>query len=96
MFRVDFRALSSLKFSTSQHISVKIGSRRWGLFLLANGSGASTYGNSPTCNGSTVAGIGRDKAAAIWFAALNQYIISTETYAKARILLTYQGSGWQR
>ena len=54
-------------------------------FLLANGSGASTYGNSPTCNGSTVAGIGRAKAAAIWYAALTQYMTSTETYAKARL-----------
>ncbi|WP_082582395.1 M4 family metallopeptidase [Aeromicrobium sp. Root236] len=54
-------------------------------FLLANGSGQSTYGNSPTCNGSTVAGIGRAKAAAIWYKALTERMTSTETYAKARV-----------
>src|SRR5699024_4825915 len=36
-------------------------------FLLANGSGESEYGNSPTCDGSTVTGIGNEKAAAVWF-----------------------------
>jgi len=54
-------------------------------FLLANGSGQSTYGNSPTCNGSTVTGIGRAKAAAIWYKALTERMTSTETYAKARL-----------
>ncbi|MEJ7635894.1 M4 family metallopeptidase [Aeromicrobium sp.] len=54
-------------------------------FLLANGSGQSTYGNSPTCNGSAVTGIGRAKAAAIWYKALTERMTSTETYAKARI-----------
>ncbi|MBC7633840.1 M4 family metallopeptidase [Aeromicrobium sp.] len=54
-------------------------------YLLSNGSGPSTFGNSPTCNGSTVAGIGRDKAAAIWFGALSNYMTTTETYAQARL-----------
>ncbi len=54
-------------------------------FLLANGSGQSTYGNSPTCNGSSVTGIGRAKAAAIWYKALTERMTSTETYAKARV-----------
>jgi len=54
-------------------------------FLLSNGSGQSTYGNSPTCNGSTVTGIGRAKAAAIWYKALTERMTSTETYAKARL-----------
>lgn len=53
-------------------------------FLLANGSGESEYGNSPTCDGSTVTGIGNEKAAAVWFKALSEYMVSTETYAQAR------------
>lgn len=53
-------------------------------YLLANGSGESEYGNSPTCDGSTVSGIGNEAAAAIWFKALNEYMVSTETYAQAR------------
>ncbi|HEY0700658.1 MAG TPA: M4 family metallopeptidase, partial [Micromonospora sp.] len=38
-------------------------------YLLAVGSGSSAYGNSPTCNGSTVTGIGNAKAGAIWYRA---------------------------
>src|SRR5699024_10100833 len=53
-------------------------------FLLANGSGEREYGNSPTCDGSTVTGIGNEKAAAVWFKALSEYMVSTETYAQAR------------
>ncbi|MEI5673643.1 MULTISPECIES: M4 family metallopeptidase [unclassified Nocardioides] len=57
-------------------------------YLLAEGSGAKTIGgtahNSPTCNGSTVAGIGRDAAAKIWFRALTVYMTSGTTYAQAR------------
>jgi len=53
-------------------------------FLLAEGSGDTQYGNSPTCNDSTVTGIGRDKAAAVWYHALDAYMVSTETYAQAR------------
>ena len=53
-------------------------------FLLSEGSGQTEYGNSPTCDGSTVTGIGRDAAAQIWFTALSQYMTSTETYSEAR------------
>jgi zinc metalloprotease ZmpA len=53
-------------------------------FLLAEGSGDTPYGSSPTCDGSTITGIGRDKAAQIWFTALSQYMTSTETYSEAR------------
>jgi Zn-dependent metalloprotease len=57
-------------------------------YLLAEGSGAKTINgvsyNSPTANGSTVTGIGRDKAAAIWFRALTTKFTSTTNYAKAR------------
>ncbi|MEU6237852.1 M4 family metallopeptidase [Kitasatospora sp. NPDC047058] len=57
-------------------------------FLLAQGSGASTVNgvsyNSPTCNGSTVTGIGRDKLGAVWYRALTVYMTSGTTYAGAR------------
>ena len=38
----------------------------------------------PTCNGSTVTGIGRDKAGKIWYRALTTYMTSGTTYAQAR------------
>ncbi|RKT15859.1 Zn-dependent metalloprotease [Streptomyces sp. 1114.5] len=57
-------------------------------YLLAEGSGAKTINgvnyNSPTYNGSTLAGIGRDKAAQIWYKALTTYFTSTTNYAAAR------------
>jgi predicted ATPase len=43
------------------------------------------YGNSPTCNSSTVTGIGNDKAGKIWYRALASYANSNENYAQARI-----------
>ncbi|MCP2166816.1 M4 family metallopeptidase [Goodfellowiella coeruleoviolacea] len=53
-------------------------------YLLANGSGTSTWGTSPTCDGATVTGIGRDAAARIWFRALTRHWTSTTNYAEAR------------
>ncbi len=53
-------------------------------YLLAVGSGSSSYGNSPTCNGSTVTGIGNAKAGAIWYRALTTYMTSRTNYAGAR------------
>ncbi|MCP2313826.1 M4 family metallopeptidase [Kitasatospora paracochleata] len=57
-------------------------------YLLAEGSGAKVIGgvsyNSPTCNGSTVTGIGRDKLGKIWYRALTVYMTSTTDYAGAR------------
>ncbi|MFE4357366.1 M4 family metallopeptidase [Kitasatospora sp. NPDC056800] len=57
-------------------------------YLLAEGSGAKTINgvsyNSPTSNNSTLAGIGRDKAAQIWYRALTTYFTSTTNYAGAR------------
>ncbi|MCI4064998.1 M4 family metallopeptidase [Micromonospora sp. R77] len=53
-------------------------------YLLAVGSGSSSYGNSPTCNGSTVTGIGNAKAGAIWYRALTTYMTSRTDYAGAR------------
>ncbi len=57
-------------------------------YLLAEGSGAKTINgvsyNSPTCDGSTVAGIGQAAAAKIWFRALTVYMTSSTNYAGAR------------
>ena len=57
-------------------------------YLLSEGSGAKTLNgvsyNSPTCNGSTVTGIGRDAAARIWYRALTTYMTSSTNYSGAR------------
>lgn len=53
-------------------------------YLLANGSGQSQWGNSPTCDGSTVVGIGRDAAAQLWFRSLTTHWTSTTNYSEAR------------
>ncbi|MGZ6753201.1 MAG: M4 family metallopeptidase [Nocardioides sp.] len=58
-------------------------------YLLSEGSGAKTINgiayNSPTCNGSTLTGIGRDVAAKIWYRALTVYMTSSTNYAGARV-----------
>ncbi|MET7936041.1 M4 family metallopeptidase [Streptomyces sp. NPDC005322] len=57
-------------------------------YLLSEGSGAKVINgvsyNSPTYDGSTVTGIGRDKAVKIWYKALTTYFTSTTKYAQAR------------
>ncbi|MEV8567787.1 M4 family metallopeptidase [Streptomyces sp. NPDC051322] len=57
-------------------------------YLLSEGSGKKTINgvsyDSPTSNGSTVTGIGRDKAVQIWYKALSTYMTSTTNYAAAR------------
>ncbi|MFD6190214.1 M4 family metallopeptidase [Streptomyces sp. NPDC060275] len=57
-------------------------------YLLAEGSGARTVGgvayDSPTCDGSTVSGIGRDRLGDIWYRALTVYMTSSTDYAGAR------------
>jgi Zn-dependent metalloprotease len=57
-------------------------------YLLAEGSGARTFGSntvtSPTCNGSSISGIGRDAAQRIWYRALTVYMTSGTNYAGAR------------
>ena len=68
------------------HYSSGIGNHFY--YLLAEGSGTKTIGGrqhvSPTCNGSTVTGIGRAAAEKIWFRALSVYMTSGTTYAQAR------------
>ncbi|WP_435212042.1 M4 family metallopeptidase [Streptomyces sp. bgisy034] len=57
-------------------------------YLLAEGSGAKTVNgvsyNSPTCDGSSVSGIGRAKLGKIWYRALTVYMTSSTKYAGAR------------
>lgn len=57
-------------------------------YLLAEGSGAKTVGgvahSSPTCDGSTVTGIGRGRLGEIWYRALTVYMTSSTDYADAR------------
>ena len=68
------------------HYSSGVGNHLF--YLLAEGSGAKTVNgvayNSPTCNGATTTGIGRDGASAIWYRALTTYMTSTTTYPQAR------------
>jgi Zn-dependent metalloprotease len=68
------------------HYSSGIGNHFF--YLLAEGSGAKTLNgvayDSPTCDGATVAGIGRDDAARIWYRALTTYFTSNTDYAGAR------------
>ncbi|CAM5674656.1 Neutral metalloproteinase OS=Streptomyces aurantiogriseus OX=66870 GN=GCM10010251_36710 PE=3 SV=1 [Streptomyces aurantiogriseus] len=57
-------------------------------YLLSEGSGSKTINgvtyNSATYDGSTVTGIGRDKAVKIWYKALSEYMTSTTNYKGAR------------
>ncbi|GGJ12938.1 M4 family metallopeptidase [Streptomyces brasiliensis] len=57
-------------------------------YLLAEGSGPKTINgvsyDSPTHNGATVTGIGRDKLGKIWYRALTVYMTSSTNYAGAR------------
>ncbi|HWN71422.1 MAG TPA: M4 family metallopeptidase [Haliangium sp.] len=56
-------------------------------YLLAEGSDGDASAGlpaSPSCNGSTVAGIGRASAEQIWYRALTVYMTSSTNYAQAR------------
>lgn len=57
-------------------------------FLLAEGSGNRQVNgvsySSPTCNGASVTGVGRDAAGKIWYRALTVYLTSNSTYQNAR------------
>jgi Zn-dependent metalloprotease len=72
--------------SADVHYSSGIGNHFF--YLLAEGSGTRQIGGrthtSPTCDGSTVAGIGSGDAARIWFRALDVFMTSGTTYAQAR------------
>mgnify|MGYP000048737629 CR=1 FL=1 len=68
------------------HYSSGIGNHFF--YLLAEGTSAKTFSgvdhSSPTCNGSSLAGIGRDKAEKIWYRALTVYFTSSTNYSGAR------------
>jgi Zn-dependent metalloprotease len=68
------------------HYSSGVGNHFY--YLLAEGSGSKTINgvsySSPTYSGTTVTGIGRDKAAAIWYRALTVYFTSSTNYSAAR------------
>ncbi|GGP76717.1 M4 family metallopeptidase [Streptomyces melanogenes] len=64
------------------HYSSGVGNH-W-FYLMAVGSGSSSYGNSPTCDGGTVTGLGNDAAGKIWYRALTTYLTAASTYADAR------------
>jgi Zn-dependent metalloprotease len=68
--------------SLNVHYSSGLANRAF--FLLAEGSGSSYGDKLATCNGTTVTGIGRTQAAAVWYKALTTYMTSSTTYSGAR------------
>ncbi|MFI8320273.1 M4 family metallopeptidase [Streptomyces sp. NPDC085529] len=72
--------------SADVHHSSGIGNHFF--YLVAEGTGAKTIGGRPhtgtTCNNDTFGGIGKEKAAAVWYRALSTYMTSTTHYAGAR------------
>jgi len=70
---------SSSATSVDVHYSSGIGNHFF--FNLAEGTGATTYGTSPVCgSAAAVTGIGRAKAAAIWYKALTDYFTTSTRY----------------
>ena len=67
------------------HYSSGVGNHLF--YLLAEGTGTKTIGGrthtGTTCNSTTLTGIGRANAAAIWYRALSTYWTSTTTYPQA-------------
>ncbi|MEV8525168.1 M4 family metallopeptidase [Streptomyces sp. NPDC052000] len=77
---------STASYDTEVHAGSGVSSHAF--YLLAEGSGQKTINgvayDSPTYDGSTVAGIGRDKAIAIFYRALTRYMVSTTDFHDAR------------
>ena len=77
---------SPAAYDTEVHAGSGVSSHAY--YLLAEGSGRKTIGgvkyNSPTIDGSTVTGIGRTKATAIFYRALTRYMVSTTDFHDAR------------
>ncbi|MFC7260021.1 M4 family metallopeptidase [Streptomyces lutosisoli] len=73
-------------YDTEVHAGSGVSSHAF--YLLAEGSGRKTIGSvtydSPTYDGSTVTGIGRTKATAIFYRALTRYMVSTTDFHDAR------------
>jgi Zn-dependent metalloprotease len=53
-------------------------------YLLAEGSAPAGGPSSPTCNAASLSGLGREKAAKVWYRALTVYMTSSTNYAGAR------------
>jgi hypothetical protein len=57
-------------------------------YLASEGSGSKVINgvsyNSPTCNGKSMSGIGREKAEKVWYRALSTYLTSGSNYKDAR------------
>lgn len=77
---------SPASYDTEVHAGSGVSSHAY--YLLAEGSGKKTIGgvayDSPTFDGSTVTGIGRDKATQIFYRALSRYMVSTTDFHDAR------------
>ncbi|WP_190087367.1 M4 family metallopeptidase [Streptomyces melanogenes] len=77
---------SPASYDTEVHAGSGVSSHAY--YLLAEGSGQKTIGgvayDSPTYDGSTVTGIGRDKATQIFYRALSRYMVSTTDFHDAR------------
>ncbi|WP_369374068.1 M4 family metallopeptidase [Streptomyces sp. cg36] len=77
---------SPASYDTEVHAGSGVSSHAY--YLLAEGSGKKTINgvnyDSPTYDGSTVAGIGRDKATQIFYRALTRYMVSTTDFHDAR------------
>jgi len=76
--------------STLKNLNVHFSSgplNHW-FYLVSEGSGPKDLNgyhyDSPTCDGSTVTGIGRDAAEQIWYRTLTTKLTSSATYATAR------------
>ena len=91
MFKPDLDGLSPNCYSSNLgqldvHFSSGVANHFY--YLLAEGSGPRTFSGvnhtSPTCNGSSLAGITRAKAEKIWYRALTVYFTSNTGYAGAR------------
>ncbi|MET0581123.1 MAG: M4 family metallopeptidase [Pseudoxanthomonas sp.] len=91
MFKPDMDGLSPNCYSSNLgkldvHFSSGVANHFY--YLLAEGNGPKVFSGvnhaSPTCNGSTLAGIGRAKAEKIWYRALTVYFTSNTGYAGAR------------
>ncbi|KAF1716361.1 peptidase M4 family protein [Pseudoxanthomonas yeongjuensis] len=91
MFKPDLDGLSPNCYSSNigkldVHFSSGVANHFY--YLLAEGSGSKTFSGvnhtSPTCNGSSLAGITRAKAEKIWYRALTVYFTSNTGYAAAR------------
>jgi Zn-dependent metalloprotease len=77
--RVSHGCWSTTTKDVDVHFSSGVGNHFF--FDLAEGTGNTKYGRSPICGSAPgVVGIGRDKAARIWYRALDVYFTSNTSY----------------